>query len=234
MTFSITARCPRTGQLGVAVATGSTFIGWWTPYVQSGVGAIASQARVNPYVGIWGLQLLSRGWEAAAALERVLEADPERERRQAAVVDARGRSWAFTGNLTSEWHGHWLGEGFAAAGNTLVGPEVVEAMVAVMTETADTELDLSERLVRALEAGYAAGGDRRGHHTAALRVMADEAYPWADLRVDDHPDPVAELRRLATLVEERRATSNYYRFRASDLTPIPELTKPSPLNDPAG
>jgi uncharacterized Ntn-hydrolase superfamily protein len=232
MTFSITARCARTGQLGVAVATGSTFIGWWTPYVQSRVGAVASQARVNPYVGIWGLRLLSLGWDAQSALDRVLQADPERERRQAGIVDAQGRSAGFTGSLASDWKGHRLGDGFVAAGNTLVGPEVVDVMAEVMTKTAELELDLGERLLRALEAGHAAGGDRRGHHTAALRVMADEAYPWADLRVDDHPDPVVELRRLATLAEERRATSNYYRFRAADLLPIPELTESSGRSEP--
>jgi uncharacterized Ntn-hydrolase superfamily protein len=226
MTFSITARCERTGQLGVAVATGSTFVGWWIPWISRGVGAIASQARVNPYVGIWGLQLMERDWEGPAALERALAADPERERRQAAVVDAQGRSLAFTGNLTSEWHGHRTGTNYAAAGNTLVGPEVVDGMAEVIERTSQEELPLDERLMQALEAGYAAGGDQRGHHSAALLVMGDEAYPWADLRVDDHPDPVPELRRLVNLVVQRRATSNYYHFRAADLSPIPELEMP--------
>lgn len=218
MTFSITARCPRTGQLGVAVSTAVPGVGWWVPYVEPGVGAIASQALCNPYLGIVGLRLLRGGASAEAALEQALTADPLRERRQLAIVDAQGRSAAFTGSETHAWQGHQTQANYAAAGNTLVGSEVVQALADVMERTA--ELELAERLMQALEAAQATGGDNRGRCSAAIRVFGDELYPYLDARVDDHADPVPELRRLVEIAKGRRTTAAYYTTRLEDM---PEL-----------
>lgn len=218
MTFSITARCARTGQLGVAVSTAVPGVGWWVPYVEPDVGAIASQALCNPYLGVVGLRLLRGGASAEEALERVLSADPMRERRQLAVVDAQGRSAAFTGSETHAWQGHQTRRDYAAAGNTLVGAQVVQALADVMDATADQEL--SERLMRALEAAQEAGGDNRGRCSAAIRVFDHEQYPYLDARVDDHSDPVPELRRLVEIAARRRSTAAYYTTRLQDM---PEL-----------
>ena len=218
MTFSITARCPRTGQLGVAVSTAVPGVGWWVPYVEPGVGAIASQALCNPYLGIVGLRLLRGGASAEETLERVLAADPMRERRQLAIVDSQGRSAASTGSETHAWQGHQTQANYAAAGNTLVGSEVVQTLAEVMERT--VELELSERLMQALEAAQAAGGDNRGRCSAAIRVFGNELYAYLDARVDDHADPVPELRRLVDIATKRRSTAAYYTTRLDDM---PEL-----------
>jgi uncharacterized Ntn-hydrolase superfamily protein len=218
VTFSITARCPRTGQLGVAVSTAVPGVGWWVPHVEPGVGAIASQALCNPYLGIVGLRLLRDGASAEATLEQVLRADPMRERRQLAVVDAQGRSAAFTGSETHPWQGHQTQADYAAAGNMLVGAEVVQALADVMQRTADLELE--ERLMQALEAAQKAGGDNRGRCSAAIRVFGAEHYAYLDARVDEHADPVPELRRLVEIARKRRSTAAYYTTRLEDM---PEL-----------
>jgi uncharacterized Ntn-hydrolase superfamily protein len=225
VTFSITARCPRTGQLGVAVSTAVPGVGWWVPYVEPGVGAIASQALCNPYLGIVGLKLLRQGASAEETLERVLRADPILERRQLAVVDAQGRSAAFTGSDTHEWQGHRTQPNYAAAGNTLVGPQVVEALADVMDRTVD--LDLAERLMQALEAAQDTGGDNRGRCSATIRVFGDELYPYLDARVDDHTEPVAELRRLVEIAKRRRTTSAYYSTRLADMPDLAALANGS-------
>ena len=158
-TFSITARCPRTGELGIAVSTCEECVGWIVPFVRAGVGAIASQARSNPYFGIDGLRLLERGLDANQALDQMLAGDAEvdRDQRQLAIVDAQGTAAAFTGPNCRPWAGHRAGDGFVAAGNLLVGAETVDAMFASFEETAGEML--GERLVAALEAGP--GGRRR-------------------------------------------------------------------------
>jgi uncharacterized Ntn-hydrolase superfamily protein len=194
MTFSITARCPETGQLGVAVSTALLCVGALVPFVRSGVGAVATQSFVNPYIGINGLDELSSGLSAREAAERLAAGDEGRSIRQFAVVDSQGRAAAYSGAECIGWFGHCTGEGYAAAGNMLVGePTIVEMARAF---EASTGKPLAERLVRALEAGQAAGGDKRGRQSAALKVTHTEDYPLVDIRVDDHPDPVAELRRL--------------------------------------
>jgi uncharacterized Ntn-hydrolase superfamily protein len=195
-TFSITARCPRTGELGIAVSTCEPCVGWIVPFVRAGVGAIASQARSNPYFGIDGLTMLASGMSATAALQAMLDPDVEidREQRQLIIVDNTGRAAAFTGPHCQSWAGHLIGDGVVAAGNLLVGPETVSAM---MTRFQALELEsLGERLVSALEAGQAAGGDRRGRISAALLVAREGAWPWIDVRVDSHADPVTDLRRI--------------------------------------
>jgi uncharacterized Ntn-hydrolase superfamily protein len=195
-TFSITAHCPRSGELGIAVSTCEPCVGWIVPFVHAGVGAIASQARSNPYFGIDGLQLLASGRAAEEALAEMLgrDAPEDREQRQLAIVDRAGVCAAYTGSQCRPWAGHRTGNGVIAAGNLLVGPETVDAMLEgyQKLETAS----LAEQLVSALETGQAAGGDRRGRISAALLVGKEGAWPWIDVRVDSHPDPVAELRRI--------------------------------------
>lgn len=194
MTFSITARCERTGQFGIAVSTKVPAVGSICPYMKAGVGAIASQSFVNPYIGINGLKYLEKGLSAEAVKERILSEDVQSEIRQFAIVDKDGETAAYTGGKCVDWHGHIEGDQFVAAGNMLVGEETIQDMARVFEET--KELKLSERLLRALEAGQEAGGDKRGRQSAALKVVSTESYPLVDLRVDEHEDPVKELRRV--------------------------------------
>ena len=203
MTFSIAGRCARTGRLGVAVSTAVPAVGMLCPFARPGVGAIATQAFVNPYLGADGLDLLAQGLSAQETLDRLVAGDPGREVRQLGIVDAQGRSAAFSGRACTGWFGHRTGEDFSAQGNILVGEETIAAMAAAFAAHADE--DLPERLLRALEAGQAAGGDKRGRQSAALYVVDREtAYAYVDLRVDEHPDPVAELRRVFEVVKERQ------------------------------
>lgn len=193
-TFSITARCERTGQFGVAVSTKVPAVGALCPYVKAGVGAIASQSFVNPYIGLNGLTYLEEGLTAEAVRERILAEDPEPDIRQFAIVDKMGQTAAFTGEKCVDWHGHIIGDHFVAAGNMLVGEETIKEMANTFEATHNQKF--SERLLAALEAGQKAGGDKRGKQSAALKVVATEDYPLVDLRVDEHEDPVKELRRV--------------------------------------
>jgi uncharacterized Ntn-hydrolase superfamily protein len=194
MTFSIVARCSRTGNLGVGTASKALAAGGIVPYVKSGVGAIASQSFANPYIGIDGLELLSQGLPAQRALDRLIEGDAGREVRQVGIVDKEGRTAAYTGERCIAYAGDHAGAGFVCLGNILAGEAVWEAMAESFAVNADEELPL--RLLLALEAGEEVGGDRRGRQSAGIRVVANEEYPFCDLRVDDHDDPIQELRRV--------------------------------------
>jgi uncharacterized Ntn-hydrolase superfamily protein len=194
MTFSIAARCPRTGMLGVGTSSKALAAGGIVPYCHAGTGAITSQSFVNPYLGIDGLELLANGLAAERALERLITGDPGRDLRQLAIVDKEGRTAAYTGDQCISWAGHVSGAGYVCLGNILEGEDVVAAMARAFETTLVEELP--ERLIQALEAGQAAGGDRRGRQSAGITVVAEEAYPLCELRVDDHPDPVPELRRV--------------------------------------
>ncbi|MGQ9364900.1 DUF1028 domain-containing protein [Azospirillum sp. ST 5-10] len=193
-TFSIVARCPRSGMLGVAVATAVPAVGGLCPFLRSGVGAVSTQSWVNPYLAIGVLDRLAAGEPAPDALERVLAGDEGRDLRQIGVVDAAGRAAAWTGAGCTGWAGQIAGDGWTVQGNMLVGEATLRAMGEAFDRAAP--LGLAERLLLALEAGQAAGGDMRGKQSAALRVHGDEDYPWLDLRVDEHRHPVAELRRI--------------------------------------
>ena len=193
MTWSIVAR-NRDGALGVAVASRFFAVGALCPYARGGVGVVATQALVNPGYGPAALDLLASGFEPARALEAVIAADPGRDTRQLHIVDAHGRAAAYTGSQCIDWCGHRGGEGFSVAGNMLAGAGVLDACAGAYDEHA--HLDFAERLIVAMQAGEAAGGDTRGKQAAALRIVTTEAYPALDLRVDDHADPLAELRRL--------------------------------------
>jgi uncharacterized Ntn-hydrolase superfamily protein len=193
MTFSITARCPKTGDLGVAVSTAIPAVGAINPFARAGVGAIATQGWSNPYLGIDGLNLLAQGLPAVVVLERLRKVDPEVERRQLSIVDSHGGVAAFTGDEVHPWKGHRTGEGYAVAGNFLISGDTIQAMAEAFEAASGP---LGERLLCALEFGQSAGGDRRGRTSAALLVVSDEEYPTLDLRVDEHVEPVLELRRI--------------------------------------
>jgi uncharacterized Ntn-hydrolase superfamily protein len=193
-TFSVSARCPRTGMLGVAVSTAGTAVGGICIFADAGVGAIATQSWVNPYLGIDGLKLLREGLSAPEALAKLIAEDPGQADRQVGIVDSKGRTAAHTGSSCVDWAGHIEGDGFTVQGNMLVGAATIDAMAEAATRSAD--FDLHERLMLVLEAGQAAGGDKRGKQSAALKVFKKEAFAWLDIRVDEHRNPVAELRRV--------------------------------------
>ena len=193
-TFSIAARCSRTGMFGVAVSTAVPGVGSLCPFARAGVGAVATQSWVNPYLGIDGLQLLAQGQSAPAVLERLLAKDPGRDVRQVGIVDKNGTSASWSGPECVPWFGGVTGPDFAAQGNMLVGEETVRTMAEAFQGAGS--LELPERLLVALEAGQAAGGDKRGRQSAALLVVHTEEYPYCELRVDEHRYPVAELRRV--------------------------------------
>jgi len=217
MTFSIAARCPRTGMLGVATSSKALSAGGLVPYCRAGVGAIASQSFVNPYLGIDGLVLLEQGLAAERTLERLVEDDPGRDLRQLAIVDKDGRAAAYTGTRCIPWAGHIVGAGYACLGNILVAEGVVEAMAREFQNSIGDELP--ERLIRALEAGQEAGGDRRGRQSAGMTVVNEEEYPWIDVRVDDHEDPVPELRRIYEIYKREEVPFLNMMARRGDFIP---------------
>jgi len=200
LTFSIVALDKKMKALGVSVSTAVPAVGSVVPHVEAGVGAIATQAQTNVLYGIEGLKLLKAGLSPQAALETILQKDLAREKRQVIIIDMQGRTAAFTGKENVDWKGHIVGKDSIVAGNMLVGNHVLKAMVKTFEAT---EGKLSERLLKALEAGQEAGGDKRGRMSAALLVAGEqwisETRPVLDLRVDAHQDPVAELRRIYTV-----------------------------------
>jgi uncharacterized Ntn-hydrolase superfamily protein len=201
MTYSIVARDVASGAFGVAVASRFFAVGALVPHMKGDVGAIATQAFVSPLYGIDGIELLAGGIGAEEMLATVTGRDAGRKQRQVHAIDAAGRSAAFTGTQCIDWAGHLLGAGVSVAGNMLAGPQVVEATLESYEENAVRPF--VERLLTAMEAGERAGGDKRGRQSAALRIVRGEAYPWLDIRSDDHGDPLAELRRLYAVAQER-------------------------------
>ena len=194
MTFSIIARCPRSGQFGVGAATAMPAVGKLLSHAAAGHGAVATQAQINPYLGLDGLRLLREGKSAADALERLRDIDPCMSLRQVALIDRDNQIACWTGKDCLHWAGSIQGNGFSVQGNRLAGRHVVEAVADAFIKTAD--LPLVERLMEAIAAGDATGGDRHGEASATLYIVDTEEYPLWDIRVDQHPDPVAELRRL--------------------------------------
>jgi uncharacterized Ntn-hydrolase superfamily protein len=199
-TFSIVAHDPAVGAFGVAVATARPAVGALVPFV-SLHGGIATQARVSTEIGRRGIILLEQGVPVGVAIRALLEGDADREIRQVHGVDTAG-GFCHTGASCVPWCGHHDGGDFTVAGNMLAGPQVVEAVVEVYRRACKEERDLSERILLAIEAGQAAGGDKRGKQSAALLVASREPRGYHNLRVDDHPDPVAELRRVYDLVAQ--------------------------------
>ena len=193
MTFSIIALGARRGEIGVAVATGSTYVADRVPHVKPGVGAVATQGYTLVSYGPEGLKLLQAGWGPEEALRALLAKDPGRERRQVGMMDLRGRYAVHTGHLTPMWHGHLTGPGYVIMGNLIAGPGVLKAMENTFLRAVDERLGLGEALLAALEAGSRAGGDLRGERSAAL-FMALPDGRVVRLRVDDSPEPIRALR----------------------------------------
>ncbi len=193
MTWSILARDAQ-GQFGLAIASRFFAVGALCLHSQRGVGALATQALMNPLYGPAGLALLGAGHSAADALAKLIASDAGREHRQLHLLPATGPAAAHTGAACIDWCGHQLFDDFSVAGNMLAGPRVLAATAEAYLSAAG--LPLAERLLAAMAAGEAAGGDKRGKQAAALRIQADEDYLQLDLRVDDHADPITELQRL--------------------------------------
>ncbi len=221
-TFSIVAADLEAGEVGCAVQSRYFAVGSVVPWARAGIGAVATQAAGVAVYGARALEELQRGAAPEEALERVLAEDPRRETRQLGVVAADGRAAAFTGSECMDWAGHRVGSGFAVQGNILAGEAVVDEMARAYEETVGP---LAERLVAALEAGQAAGGDRRGQQSAAIvveRVGArSESREGIDriceLRVEDHPEPIVELRRLLGIWsawEAMRRANLFYEAKA--------------------
>ncbi len=201
MTWSIIARDPDSGQFGVAVTTRSLAVGGLVPHGAGRLGAMATQARVNPLWGVDGMRFLAEGRRAREVVEFLTRPDAGAHKRQMHVVDAKGETFAHTGAECVDWAGHVSGDGVSVAGNMLAGPQVVEETLRAYQE--GMSLPFGERLISALDAGQAAGGDKRGRQSAAIKLWGGEPYAVLDLRIDDHPDPLVELRRLYGLAQQR-------------------------------
>jgi len=201
-TFSIVAFDQEAGEWGVAVQSRFLGVGAVVPYARAGAGVIATQARANPTYGPEGLERLSAGASAEEVVKQLVEKDPDRDVRQLGIVDAQGRAFAWTGSKCMAWAGHVTGEGFTCQGNILAGEPVVQEMARACKESKGR---LAERLLLALEAGQKAGGDKRGMQSAAIVIVrAGGGYGgkndrFLDLRVEDHAEPIVELRRLVEL-----------------------------------
>jgi uncharacterized Ntn-hydrolase superfamily protein len=221
MTWSIIARGPD-GEFGIAIASRFFAVGMLCPYARSGVGAVATQALVNPHYGPRGLQLLESGSSPSSVIEALLSEDPGQDHRQVHVIDSQGRIAAHTGSACIDWCGHLAGRGYSIAGNMLAGPRVIEDTAKSYEQ--NRSVNFAERLISALAAGEAAGGDKRGRQAAALRIHATEDYPLLDIRVDDHEDPIAELQRLY-----RKSLERFQPFA----TCLPSRANPAGITDRA-
>lgn len=214
MTWSILVRDPATGALGAAVATRFFAVGALAIHVEGGVAALATQALINPMYAIDGMARLRAGDPPDHIAEALLAADAGRAHRQLHMIDARGRISQYTGDNCIAWCGAVRGADVSVAGNMLAGPAVVQRTLEAFQRTTGP---LADRLLTALEAAEAAGGDKRGKQSAALKVCTRDPYPDIDIRTDDHPDPLAELRRLYRVSQERFAT--FRRFLAGADSP---------------
>ncbi len=211
MTWSIVARDPASGAFGVAVTTKFFAVGALCPHAMSGAGALATQAFVNPTWGPRGLKMLADEVPAAEVVRWLVASDEGREARQLHAVDRDGNTAAHTGRDCIGWCGHKTGPGFSVAGNMLAGASVVEATFASF---AASTKPFAERFLDALDAGQAEGGDKRGKQSAALIIHTDQDYPALSLRVDDHAEPLAELRRLYAVSRGRPAAfAKFYATR---------------------
>jgi uncharacterized Ntn-hydrolase superfamily protein len=219
MTWSIIAR-DASGAFGVAIASRFFAVGALCPHIRSGIGAVATQALVNPLYAAPALDGLAQGLPPQQIVERLTAADPGQDQRQLHLIGIDGRSAAHTGSACVDWCGHTAGEGFSVAGNMLAGPQVIEATADAYR--AHAALPFAERLIAAMAAGDTAGGDKRGKQAAALLIHTTEDYPALDIRVDDHPDPIEELKRLYGKSLER-----YQPFTAC----LPSRQRPAGITD---
>jgi uncharacterized Ntn-hydrolase superfamily protein len=201
MTWSLIAKDNVTGQIGIAVATKFFAVGARVPHIAPAIGAIATQALVNPYYGIDGVRLLRQGRAPREIIETLIAADAGHASRQLHIMDAAGRIAAFTGQDCVDWCGHLEGDGFSLAGNMLAGKRVLDDTA--KTYLANAGMPFARRMIAAMRAGEAAGGDKRGRQSAALLIYGEEEWSDLDLRVDDHIDPLTELERLEAVSRER-------------------------------
>lgn len=219
MTWSIIARDHRTGRVGIAVTTCAFAVGARVPHIKPGVGAVATQALTNPYYGPRGLALLAAGAAASDAVRLLLAADDGRDHRQLHVMDRSGQFAASTGASCVPWCGHLIRENHSVAGNMLAGADVIEATSAAYIQGASRGMPFARRLINALQAGEAKGGDKRGRQSAALLIYApDEDFALLDLRVDDHTKPLDELERLEAVARDRFV--HYRRYTPSRADPV--------------
>ena len=216
MTWSIVAKDPLTGHIGIAVTTCAFSVGSRVPFMASGVGAIATQAFINPFYGLRGLELLRAGASADDVIRTVIANDEGRDDRQVHVMDKHGRFAAYTGITCVPWAGHIIRDHFSVAGNMLAGPEVISETARVFA--LEAAMPFARRLLAALRAGQEAGGDKRGKQSAALLIHDDEDYARVDIRVDDHAEPLDELTRLEAVSRQR-----YIHYR----TCMPSAANPS-------
>lgn len=211
MTWSIVARDPETGTFGVAVTTRFFAVGALCPHAKSNVGALATQALINPTWGPRGISMLNDELPASEVVRWLVSSDDGRAVRQFHIVDRDGNTAAHTGPDCIGWCGHKTGNGFSVAGNMLAGPSVVDATFASF---AGSKMPFAERFLDALDAGQAEGGDKRGRQSAALLIYSGEDYPALSIRVDDHPEPLEELRRLYGVSRGRAAAfAKFYATR---------------------
>jgi uncharacterized Ntn-hydrolase superfamily protein len=201
MTWSLIAKDNVTGQIGIAVATKFFAVGARVPHIAPAIGAIATQALVNPYYGIDGVRLLRQGRAPREIIETLIAADAGHASRQLHIMDAKGRIAAFTGKDCVDWCGHLEGDGFSLAGNMLAGKRVLDDTAE--TYLANAGMPFARRMIAAMRAGEEAGGDKRGRQSAALLIYGEEEWSDLDLRVDDHIDPLTELERLEAVSRER-------------------------------
>jgi uncharacterized Ntn-hydrolase superfamily protein len=201
MTWSLIAKDNVTGQIGIAVATKFFAVGARVPHIAPAIGAVATQALVNPYYGIDGVRLLRQGRAPREIIETLIAADAGHASRQLHIMDAAGRIAALTGQDCVDWCGHLEGDGFSLAGNMLAGKRVLDDTAE--TYLANAGMPFARRMIAAMRAGEEAGGDKRGKQSAALLIYGEEEWSDLDLRVDDHIDPLTELERLEAVSRER-------------------------------
>jgi uncharacterized Ntn-hydrolase superfamily protein len=221
MTWSLIARDPATGAFAIAVATKNFAVGCRVPHIAARVGAVATQALSNPFYGVNGLRFLREDLPPQEVIKTLTAGDDGRDQRQVHVMDRHGHVAAHTGKACVDWCGHTSGENFSVAGNMLAGPAVIEETAKAFK--ANSALPLPRRLIAALKAGEAAGGDKRGKQSAALVIYGEEEWPDLDLRVDDHTDPLAELERLEKVSRERWV--HFAKYLPSSKNPSGELDR---------
>jgi len=201
MTYSILARDASSGLIGMAVASRFFAVGAVCPWSEGGVGAVMTQALVNPELGPRALQMLRQGHRPQDICDMLVAQDEGRDQRQLHIIDNQGNSAAHSGSECVTWFGHVGDRNLSVAGNMLAGEQVVRASFDSFRE--NERQPIVERLIAAMLAGEQAGGDKRGRQSIALRIQGPECYPRLDLRVDDHEDPITELKRIYKVARER-------------------------------
>ena len=230
-TFSLCAVDPVTGQSGAGVTTRVPFVGRAVPHVRAGIGAVCTQASTMVEYGPRGLDLLAKGVEPSVALSQLLADDQQRESRQLALIDMQGRAAAHTGKQNGNWAGSRQGLNYTVQANIMVGPEVVEAVATTFEATAGTSMPLAERMILAMEAGQAKGGDRRwGNLQSAAIKIADPNDPGRGgdhialaIEVGEHPEPVAELKRIYYTTGRRLGYRAFSRIEGADVVELKRM-----------